>query len=43
MRVSFSNAPLEDLEEGMRRLGAVLREHTAAAGRANGGSSSMEA
>ncbi|EFN55510.1 hypothetical protein CHLNCDRAFT_133915 [Chlorella variabilis] len=30
MRVSYSYAPPKDLEEGMRRLGQVLREHAAA-------------
>jgi hypothetical protein len=30
MRVSYSNAAPEDLEEGMRRLGQVLRQHAAA-------------
>jgi kynurenine/2-aminoadipate aminotransferase len=32
MRVSYSNASPEDLEEGMRRLGQVLRQHAAAQG-----------
>ena len=30
MRVSYSYAPPKDLEEGMRRLGQVLREQAAA-------------
>lgn len=32
LRVSFSNASPADLEEGMRRLGGVLRARAAAAG-----------
>jgi hypothetical protein len=30
MRVSYSNATPENLDEGMRRLGEVLRQHAAA-------------
>lgn len=43
MRVSFSNASLEDLEEGMRRLGAVLRQHAAALAASSPGGSGTPA
>lgn len=43
MRVSFSNASVDDLEEGMRRLGAVLRQHAAALGDSSSGGSSTPA
>lgn len=43
MRVSYSNAAPEDLEEGMRRLGQVLQQHAAARTAAAAAATSLDA